>query len=94
MSCRKCFSFVFSMLITRPEHRMNLFYNFRAYAIDFRSCSMRVRSSANRLIVIILLSILIPLMFLSSLILLGRISIDKINKYADRGHPCLTPFLV
>ncbi len=49
---------------------------------------MRVRSSANRLILIILLSILIPLMFLSYRIFLARISIAKINKYADRGHPC------
>ncbi len=87
MGFPKVFAFVFST----PEHRLNLFNNFRAYSIDFRSCSMRVRSSANKLILIMLLSILIPLMFLSYLILLARISIAKINDYADRGHPCLTP---
>ncbi len=91
MGFPKIFAFVFSMLIITPEHRLNLFNNFRAYSIDFRSCTMRVRSSANTLILIIVLSHLIPLMFLSYLILLARLSIAKINKYADRGHHCLTP---
>ncbi len=39
MGLPKRFAFVFSMLIIRPEHRLNLFNNFRVYLIDFRSCS-------------------------------------------------------
>jgi hypothetical protein len=48
-------------------------------------------SSANRLILISLFPILIPFILGLFLILNARISIVIQNKYADGGHPCLTP---
>ncbi len=62
------------------------FSNFSAFSSDFKSSSIRVKSSANMLNLIILLSILIPFTFFLYLILLATI-----NRYADRGQPCLTP---
>ncbi len=48
-----------------------------------------VISSGNKQILISLLSILIPLMFLSFLILLARVSSPVIKRQAEQGHPCL-----
>ncbi len=79
------------MLILNLEQRLNFFSNCSAFSTDFKSCSIRVKSSANMVSLIILLSILIPFVFFSYLILLARISIVKINRYAYRGQPCLTP---
>ncbi len=48
-------------------------------------------SSARGLILISLLSALIPFIFVSDLILVASVSKAKVNKYAERGQPCLTP---
>ncbi len=79
------------MLILIPEQRLMFYINFSVFSTDFKSCSIRVKSSANMLNLIIILSILIPLIFFSYLILLAKISIVMQNRYADKGKPCLTP---
>ncbi len=78
-------------IIVNPEHWLMFFCNCSAFSIDFKSCSIRVKSSANILNLNILLSIFILLCFSHILFLLAEISIAKTNKYADRGLPCLTP---
>ncbi len=47
--------------------------------------------SADSLIVISFLSILIPLICLSFLFLLAEVSKAVIKRYAESGQPCLTP---
>ncbi len=50
-----------------------------------------VMSSARRLILISFLSILIPFIYVSFLILFARVCKAVLNKYADNGQPCHTP---
>ena len=52
---------------------------------------MKVVSSAYWLILISELFTDIPLMFLFDLVALAKISADSINRYGERGQPCLTP---
>ena len=52
---------------------------------------MKVVSSAHRLILISELFTDIPLMFFFDLAALPKISADNINRYGERGQPCLTP---
>ncbi len=58
----------FSMLILNPEQRLKFFRNFSAFSTDFKYCSIRVKSSANRLNLIMLLSILIPFIYFSHIL--------------------------
>ena len=51
----------------------------------------RVVSSAYWLIFTSCSLIVMPLMFLFFLIVLANISTPRINRYGDRGQPCLTP---
>ncbi len=61
------------------------------FSTEFRSLRINVMSSARRLILISVLSIMITFMSLLFLILLARTSIDRIKRYAESGQPCLTP---
>ncbi len=47
-------------------------------------------STDNKLILTYLLSMLIHFMLVSFLILFAKVLNAIINKYADRGQPCLT----
>ncbi len=85
------FACVLSMLIFRPAHWWNSFSRLMEHLTHSKSWSSRVISSANRLILISLLSIFMPLIFLSFLTLFANISNDMMKIWADNGHPCLTP---
>ncbi len=82
---------LFSILIFKPEECWTLLRIETEYLTESKSCSIKVMSSARRLILISLLSTLIPFLFLSDLIFVASVSKAKINKYAERGQPYLTP---
>ena len=78
----------------RPAKILNLS---RVIKISFsESVSLRklVVSSAICITFISELPMLIPLISLFFLILIAKISATMINRYADRGHPCLTPLVI
>ena len=84
---------VLVLLICNPEHFPKLYSNSFASKTDFVSDNNRVRSSAY---CVNLNSCLLHLFHLFSyywLTLLDKISTPKVNKYGDKGSPCLTPRL-
>ncbi len=60
-------------------------------AKELKSLTKQLVSTANWLIFISIPSTMIPLMLSFSLMLIASNSTVIINKYAEIGHPCLTP---
>ena len=83
---------VFSLLRHKPEILLNFSIIRREVVNEFSEpFNIGVVSSAYWLILIWLLFIEIPVTSLFCLMAFARISTDRINKYGERGQPCLTP---
>ena len=81
----------FSTLIVNDENSRNFFILFRILQRDYVSFTKKVVSStyADNFISICLIQK--PFMDESFLTLINKISKVKINKYGDKGSPCLVP---
>ncbi len=83
--------YILSIFILRPEQSWKILRIFNTFLSELVFFKIHVASSVNRLIFTSMLFIIIPLTFLSALILFASISRANIKRYADRGHRCLTP---
>ena len=82
-----------SKFILSPERVPKLLNLLIACLKDSTSDKNRVVSSANCPILKALPSTVMPLMFISHLMFIARISATRINNSAEIGHPCLIPLL-
>ena len=64
----------------------------KAFSTEIKSAQNRFVSSANCDNLSSFPNKLIPLTVGSLRILIDNISAERMNKYGDKGHPCLTPF--
>ena len=80
-------------LIFRRNREMSLksFTISRDFSAEVTSSQKRLVSSANWLILTSFPNIVIPLMSVLWRILFDNISADNVNRYGERGQPCLTP---
>ena len=83
---------VFLLLSLRPEASPKSSSVLRAAENDdCEPFNIKVVSSAYWLILISSSSTYIPLILLFLLKALAKTSTERTNRYADKGHPCLTP---